>query len=126
MTQQLSELTFPFELEIQKEKFENILTESIDEVFVALGENVKQAFYSYLEKAGIRKEQIPKNIEGFTYAIESIFGQAAILVELKIIERLQRKADGFTYKSKAQGLFFADYLATLRRYLNVQVSNCDS
>jgi hypothetical protein len=120
MTQQLSEPTFTFDLEVQKEKenFEKILTESIDEVFTTLGKNVKQAIYSYLEKAGIRKEQISSKIEVFTDAIESIFGNAAILIELKIIERLQHKANGFEYKSKMQGLIFADYLAALQIHLN--------
>lgn len=105
MSQQLTSLTATFDLRGEKEplkvSFETAVTESIDEVFTTLGENVKQAVYSYLEnKYGIRKEQIPSMIEVFTNAIESIFGDAAKLVELKIIEKLQSKVKGFAYKSK--------------------------
>ena len=96
MNQQLTSLTATFDLKSEKEQlktsFETAVSESIDEVFTTLGENVKQAFYSYLEnKYGIGKEQIPSMIEGFTDAIESIFGDAAKLVELKIMEKLQSK-----------------------------------
>ena len=52
---------------------------------------LNKPFTVTLKNHGIRKEQIPSKIEGFTDAIESIFGEAAKLVELKIIEKLQRK-----------------------------------
>ena len=122
MSQQLTSLTATFDLRGEKEplkvSFETAVTESIDEVFTTLEENVKQAVYSYLEnKYGIRKEQIPSMIEGFTDAIESIFGDAAKLVELKIIEKLQSKVKGFAYKSKRKETFFAEYLAALQRHL---------
>ena len=99
--------------------FEIAVTESIDEVFTTLGENVKQAMYSYLKnRYNMRKEQIPSMIEDFTNAIESIFGDAAKLVELKIIEKLQGKVKGFTYKSKSKEMFFAEYITALQRHLN--------
>ena len=59
-------------------------------------------------------------IEGFTDAIESIFGDAAKLVELKIMEKLQSKVKGFAYKSKRKEVFFAEYLAALQRHLDWQ------
>ena len=125
MTQQLTNLTIPFDLMGEKEPlkivFETVVTEAIDEVFTTLGESVKQAVYSYLEnKQGIRKEQIPSMIEGFTDAIESIFGDAAKLIELKIIEKLQGKVKGFAYKSKCKEMFFVEYLAALQRHLDWQ------
>lgn len=125
MTPQLTNLTIPFDLMGEKEplkiNFERAVTESIDEVFSTLGENVKQAVYSYLEnKYGIRKEQIPSMIEGFTDAIESIFGDATKLVELKIIEKLKGKVKGFAYKSKTKEIFFAEYLTALQKHLDWQ------
>jgi hypothetical protein len=125
MSRQLTNLTIPFDLMGEKEpfkiNFETAVTEAIDEVFTTLGENVKQAIYSYLEnKHGIKKEQIPSMIEGFTDAIESIFGDAAKLVELKIMEKLQSKVKGFAYKSKRKEVFFAEYLAALQRHLDWQ------
>ena len=125
MGQQLTNLTIPFDLIGEKEplkiNFETAVTESIDEVFTTLGENVKQAVYSYLKnKHGIKKEQIPSKIEGFTNAIEAVFGDAAKLVELKIIEKLQSKVKGFAYKSKRKEMVFAEYLAALQRHLDWQ------
>ncbi len=120
---QRTDLTIPFNLMGEKEplkvNFETAVTEAIDEVFTTLGVNVKQAVYSYLEnKHGIRKQQIPNTIEDFTNAIEALFGDAAKLVELKIIEKLQGKVPGFAYKSKRKEMFFAEYLAALQRHLN--------
>jgi len=125
MTQQLTILTSTFDLsdikEQTKENFETALIESIDEVFTTFGESVKQGVYSYLEnKHGIRKQQIPRMIEGFTDALESIFGEAAKLVELKIIEKLQGKVKGFAYKTKRKEIFFAEYLAELQRHIEWQ------
>ena len=99
--------------------FETAVSESIDEVFATLGENVKQAIYSYLEnKYSMGKEQIPNMIDDFTDAIESIFGYAAKLVELKIIEKVQGKVKGFCYESKSKEIFFVEYLSALQKHLN--------
>jgi hypothetical protein len=120
MTQQLTELTTICELcEIEPKTFtfEEALAEAIDEVFESLGEDVKQSMYRYLENNySIRKLQIPTMIENFTGAVESIFGCAAKLVELKIIERLQSKARGFIYKPKNTEILFTDYLNDLQKY----------
>jgi hypothetical protein len=120
MTQQLTELTTICELcEIEPKTitFEEALAEAIDEVFESLGEDVKQSMYRYLENNySIRKLQIPTMIENFTGAVESIFGCAAKLVELKIIERLQSKARGFIYKPKNTEFLFTDYLNDLQKY----------
>jgi hypothetical protein len=95
MAQQLTSLTATIDLSSEKGAlitFETAVTEAIDEVFTSLGENVKQAMYSYIEnKQGIKKEQIPNSIEGFTNAVESVFGEAAKLVELKIMEKFSIK-----------------------------------
>jgi len=108
-----------FENEPIKVTFEGVLMEAIDEVFQSLGENVKQSMYRYLENNyGITKMQIPVMIEGFAGAVESIFGCAAKLVELKIIEKLQCKAKGFTYKPKNKEILFTEYLNDLQKYLD--------
>jgi len=120
MTQQLTELTTICELRAIEPKaitFEEALAEAIDEVFQSLGEDVKQSMYRYLENNyGIRKLQIPTMIESFTGAVESIFGCAAKLVELKIIEKLQSKAQGFMYKPKNSEILFTEYLNDLQKY----------
>ncbi len=99
--------------------FDTAVAESVDEVFSTLGENAKQAIYSYLEnRYSIRKEQIPRMIEDFTDGIESLFGDAAKLVELKIIEKVQDKVKGFCYKSKSKEILFVEYLSELQKHLN--------
>jgi hypothetical protein len=123
MTQQLISQTAIIILMNKKEplkiNFETAVTETIDEVFTVLGENVKRAVYIYLENNyGIKKEQIPRKIEDFSAAIESIFGEAAKLVELKIMEKLQGKVKGFTYKSSSNEIFFSEYMAALQNYLD--------
>jgi len=120
MTQQLTELTTIGELCAMEPKaitFEEALAEAIDEVFQSLGEDVKQSMYRYLENNyGIEKLQIPTMIENFTGAVESIFGCAAKLVELKIIEKLQNKARGFMYKPKNAEILFTEYLIDMQKY----------
>ena len=124
MTQQLTALTATIDLTSEKRAvttFEIAVTEAIDEVFTSLGENVKQAIYAYIEKKqGIKKEQIPNSIEGFTNAVESVFGDAAKLVELKIIGKIQNKVKGFSYKSKRDEILFLEYFEELQRYLYQQ------
>jgi hypothetical protein len=100
--------------------FEMVVMESIDEVFSTLGENVKQAMYSYLENNyGMKKDQIPSMIDDFTTAVESLFGDAAKLVELKIIEKVQGRVKGFVYKSNSKEIFFVEYLSALQKQLNL-------
>jgi hypothetical protein len=123
MAQQLISLTAIIDLMDKKEdlkiNFDTAVIEAIDEVFTSLGENVKRVVYIFLENNyGIKKEQIPNKIELFSIAIESIFGDAARLVELKIMEKLQRKVKGFKYKARGSEIFFAEYLAALQRYLD--------
>jgi hypothetical protein len=118
MNQQINQLIIHLDFTEKKEtlNFEEALSESIDQVLAALG--VDQAVYSFLEQEeGIGKEQIPKKIQKFTDALESIFGISAAVVELKIIEKLNWQTHGFTYKSKSQDLFFVDYLAALQKHL---------
>ena len=123
MTQQLINLTIAFD-EIERKEtlkidFETALTEAIDEVFTTLGERVKIAIYSCLEnRHGIRKDQISGVIDGFADAIELIFGDAAKLIELQIIEKLHYKVKDFNYKSNGKEMLFAEYLTALRGYLN--------
>ena len=123
MAQQLISLTATIDLmdksEDLKINFETAVIEAIDEVFTTFGENVKRVIYIFLENNyGIEKEQIPRKIEDFSTAIESIFGDAAKLVELKIMEKLQGKAKGFKYKSRINEIFFTEYLAALQSYLD--------
>ncbi len=107
--------------ESEKPCFETELTKSIDDVFSALGENVKQAVYRILQtQYHMSKDQIPSKLETFTDAIDSIFGEAAKLLELKILESLQRKTQGFRYKPNNSEVLFSEWVTAFRKYIDWQ------
>ncbi len=124
MMQQITDETITLDLLNDKKpenNFKTALTQAIDEVLTSLGENVKQATYNYIEnKFEISKDQIPSILDEFTSGIESLFGNATVLVELKIMEKLQSKTTGFMYKSNGREIFFADYLNALQRHMDWQ------
>jgi hypothetical protein len=97
--------------------FEAIIIEAVDEVFSSFGHSCKQAIYFQLENTfKIKKEEIPLKIEDFANAIEQIFGIGAKFIEMKIIEVLHEKTQGFMYFPKKEDLVFTEYVASLRRF----------
>ena len=72
--------------------FSRILVESIDEPLSAIGEDVKVSVYFHLEnKFGIKKHEIPQNIDGFSGALERIFGLGARYLEIMFMKNLYSK-----------------------------------
>src|SRR3990170_6403266 len=72
--------------------FSRILVESIDEPLSAIGEDVKVSVYFHLEnKFGIKKHEIPQNIDGFSGALERIFGLGARYLEIMFMKNLHGK-----------------------------------
>jgi hypothetical protein len=97
--------------------FEAIMIEAVDEVFSSFGHSCKQALYFQLENTfKIKKQEIPLKIEDFANAIEQIFGIGAKIIEMKIIEVLHEKTQGFMYFPKKEDLMFTEYVASLRRF----------
>jgi hypothetical protein len=91
--------------------FETILTQALDETFTALG--IKQQVYSQLKtKYQILPWQTAENIDALTAALKDMFGDASLLVELKIMSQLHSK----TPKTKFN--LNADEELTLCGYLN--------
>jgi len=110
---------------IQNEKseanFENAVGRAIDEVLSGLGDGNKQAFYCYLRNNyGINEDEIPYKIEDFARAIEQIFGSAAKLIEIKIIERLHLRYKDFFYVPEKGELNFVDFEYNLRHHLRLK------
>jgi hypothetical protein len=70
--------------------FDEILLNCVDESFSALGSGVKDALYHSLEtKFLIAKPDIPNNIEGFSDALEKIFGcLGARSIEILLMKKL--------------------------------------
>jgi hypothetical protein len=97
--------------------FDAIMIEAVDEIFSSFGHSCKQALYFQLENTfKIKKQEIPLKIEDFANAIEQIFGIGAKFIEMKIIEMLHKKTQGFMYFPKKEDLVFTEYAASLRSF----------
>ena len=81
-----------------------------------MGESSKKAVYFHIEKSfSIKKEEIPRRIEDFARAIESIFGLGAHFLEIIIMKRLnQRIRSGFNW-SESSDFTFAEYIVAAER-----------
>jgi hypothetical protein len=118
MNQQLVSLSINYECLTKKPDFEVVVAQSIDQTLSALGEPVKMALYSCLESSyGIKKIDIGAKTATFTIAIESLFGAAARLLEIKIMKTLNRQIQGFSYRPINGEFSFTDYLTALQKHL---------
>jgi hypothetical protein len=98
--------------------FEDAVAEAINDVFSALGNTNKQAIYRHLKSNYcIDENEIPYKIEDFARAIDQIFGSAAKLIEIKIIERLHAKYEGFCYAPEKGDLNFVEFVYNLQHHL---------
>jgi hypothetical protein len=100
------------------------IMEAVDESLASFGDSVRQVVYFQLQSNyNVPKQEIPTKIEEFAEAIEAIFGIGARLIEMKIIETLYSKANGFLYVPKNEDLMFKDYVQNLRGYLVSSITN---
>ena len=77
---------------MDRQQFDLLLAEAIDEVLTSLGEPVKNQLYIHLESNFlIDKNQIPKHIPMFSKIIHRIFGTGACLIEIKLMKSLCAK-----------------------------------
>jgi len=117
------ENVFELTLEHQKPKkelglFDEVLLEAVDSALRVLGESGKRIFYQYLaDNFGKKREQIPNAIDEFGTALEIIFGQAAVLIEIKIMAALHEKVPGFNFAAGFGDHCFVDYVEALRLFL---------
>jgi hypothetical protein len=97
--------------------FGEILLESIDQAFSTLGQSVKLSIYFHLEtKFALPKQDIPDRIEDFSDAVEKIFGQASIQLEILIMKCLNEKING-NYKWVGPKWLVPDL--SLEKYLKI-------
>jgi hypothetical protein len=101
-----------------KNQLDTKIMDAIDESLASFGESVKQVVYFQLENSyNVKKQDIPCRIEEFTVAIEGIFGIGARLIEMKILETLYARAEGFVYVPKGEDLVFKDYVQNVKSFL---------
>lgn len=99
--------------------YETLVLEAIDQTFCGLGEEVRDSIYAALKRNyALSKEEIVDKPATFTAAIENLFGSGAHLLEIKMMQILSPKVNGFTYSPTDCSLNFVEYLTALRKYLN--------
>lgn len=95
--------------------FEKIFMEAIDEAFYSIGIDCAQTIYYCLEKKFLlNKQNIPDQIEEFSVAMNKIFGIAAKILEIRIMNNLyQRTEKSFKYTNK-KTLDFVNYVQSIK------------
>ncbi len=97
--------------------FNQLIEETVDQVFSSWGPVCRQGIYSYLdERYGLKKNDIADHMIEFSEALEQIFGCAAALLEIEIMKRLCRKVPQFKHRP-GERLTFPDYVNALSRFV---------
>jgi hypothetical protein len=110
--------TGSYERKTAENQLDMEILEAIDISLASFGESVKQVVYFQLQtNHHVEKQDIPSKIEEFTLTVEEIFGAGAILIEMKIMETLYARTEGFLYKPKSKDLMFKDYVQTVRHFM---------
>jgi hypothetical protein len=97
--------------------FEQLINETIENVFSSLGIVCRQAIYDCLEKKYcLKKSDLADHAVEFSEALEQIFGHAAALLEIRMIRKLCRKVPQFKHRPEGT-LTFPDYVNALSRFI---------
>jgi hypothetical protein len=97
--------------------FNELLIEALDATLSSFGAQYKQAIYSQLDKNyNLNKETIPEHLEEFSEALTKIFGTSALLLEIKIMSSLHRKAPKLKI-NPINEFSFVSYLKAIQRNL---------
>ena len=101
---------------MSRPEFENLLLDAVDQGLSSLGESSKQAIYFHLEKTyGVKKQNIPQNIEAFSSALEKIFGPGSKFIETLVSKGLCEKAGLNTKDDSIKNLSFVETVATVKK-----------
>jgi hypothetical protein len=95
--------------------FDKIVIQAVDSALSVLDN--KQEIYRQLEtKYALSQLEIADNPEAFTAALKGMFGDASLLIELKIISNLHNKFPDFKYRCKNNELTLSGYLQKMKKY----------
>ncbi|MDG6223005.1 MAG: hypothetical protein QCH99_07090 [Candidatus Bathyarchaeota archaeon] len=96
--------------------FVEALADSVDEALSVLGDQAKQVVYLYLENIhGLKKNDIPYQIDQFSNGLELLFGSAAAIIQSLIMKSLFRKIKKpIKLVGKPDSLEFNDYIQSTR------------
>jgi len=94
--------------------FEKNLLEAVDCGLLTLGENPRKAIYFHLKRGfELQRESIPKETDGFSQALNTIFGPGAQIIEKFILKELYRRLE-LNFEEK-EGFTFADYVREAKK-----------
>jgi len=94
--------------------FEKNLLEAVDNGLLTLGENPRKAIYFHLKRSfQLQRESIPKETDGFSRALNNIFGPGAQIIEKYILKELYRRLE-LNFEEK-EGFTFADYVREAKK-----------
>jgi hypothetical protein len=97
--------------------FEQLICETVDDVFSSLGTDCRQAIYHCLQKKyELKKNDVADHILEFSETLEQIFGSAAALLEIQMMRKLCRKVPQFKYRPDVT-LTFTDYANALSHFI---------
>ena len=101
---------------VSKQVFAEILLNAVDESLSKLEGSSPQAIYGLLEKSfHLHRSEIPRRTEEFQEALENMFGYTSKLVEIQIIEHLNRKIGPISnYPSEISDLLLSEYIRVAR------------
>ena len=103
----------------QHKNFDQLLLDAIDEGLSGLGAAGKASIYIHLEGLfNIRKQEIPNKLDGFSNALQRIFGLGAQHLEILIMKNLYEKVGSLRKLDDpnwlAQDLTFPKYVELMR------------
>jgi len=103
----------------EHENFDQLLLDAIDEGLSGLGEAGKASIYIHLEGIfNIRKQEIPNKLDGFSNALQRIFGLGARHLEILILKNLYKKVGSLCKLNEPrllpQDLTFTKYVELIR------------
>jgi hypothetical protein len=108
----------------KQKKFDESLSEAIDETLTLMGAPIKNTMYFRIENnLKIPKNEIPKHIEEFTVLLNKTFGLGASLFEIRCMQRLHSKInvniqvnkdDWSVSKWITEGITFDKYIRNAR------------
>jgi hypothetical protein len=100
---------------VARENFDQALLAAVDSGLITLGNLGKRTFYECLQiNYGLVKEDIPQKFDLFVEALENIFGKAACLIEIQIMETLHQYCPDFEFQSDIGAFSFRQFVGTFK------------
>jgi len=98
---------------MRKLDFDKVLLEAVDYALLSFGESPRKAIYFHLNKSfKLQREEIPKDADEFSQALNNIFGPGAEVIEKLIVKNLYSKLNlNFEEKNRFE---FVDYVGLAR------------